>query len=508
MKKIQRIITLLIICALLMGIRPKSFALEDPELRSTDAMILMDLDTGNVLFEKNRDMHHSIASLTKVMTCLLAVEAVEKGQVTLEEKVTAGEDCHNGLEADSSTSGIQAGEIMTFKDLLYCAMVQSANEACNIIGTRVAGSIDAFVELMNQRAVELGCTETHFMDPNGLTNRDGNHYSTPNELTLIVREAISHPLFMEICNTAEYQVEATNVREGFTITNSNALISAGSIYGNQYLYEGAAGVKTGFTKPAGYCLISTCERDGIRLLAIVLGCNGDQTYTHADEYENFVDTRSLYNWAFSNFEYRNVLTAGEARKQISVMHAKNDEQAVLRPEKDVRLLLPKDINDEDIVIDDKVTNLNPLAPMDAGTELGTAVVYVRGEEVARVRLINNTDIPAQRGIYFKESLKRIFSAGWVKTVVIIMILAVAVYFLLLYRYRKIKRKHKLERQRAEAKRKEVEARRRAEEKAEQELSGERTRYYRTAETEKINPEARNMEQQDIDEIIRSLGLDK
>ena len=507
MKKIQSILTVFIICILLLGMIPPSYALEEPELRSTDAMILMDLDTGAVLYEKNRDMHHSIASLTKVMTGLLAVEAVESGKVSLDEKITAGDDCLKGLEADSSNSGIQPGEVMPFRDVLYCAMVQSANEACNVIGTRVAGSIDAFVEMMNTRAAELGCTDTHFVDPNGLTNRDGGHYSTPYELTLIVREALSHPLFAEVCNTAEYQVEATNMRESFTITNSNALISSGSIYGSGYLYDGAFGVKTGFTKPAGYCLISTCERGGIHLLAIVLGCNGELTYTHSDEYENFIDSRSLYDWAYSNFEYRTVLSAGEALQQISVEHAKNDETAILRAEKDVKLLLPKETSPEDIEIKVEVTELYPVAPMSAGTVLGTARVYVNGEEKAGVNLINSTDIQAARGIYFKESIRRIFSAGWVKTVVLIMLAAVAVYFVLLHRYRKMKRKHQLERQRSELKRKQAEARRKEELRAAQE-DGEKWTRITTAATERVNPELRDIEQQDIDEIIRSLGLDR
>ena len=514
MKKTRILTVIFLISLVLTGMVPSAYALEDPTLRSTDAMILMDVNTGSVLYEKNMDMHHSIASLTKVMTGLLAVEAVERGEVSLDEMVTAGQDCLTGLEADSSNSGIVPGEEMSFKDILYCAMVQSANEACNIIGTRVAGSISAFVDLMNERAQELGCKDTHFMDPNGLTNRDGDHYSTPYELSIIVREAISHPLFWEICNTASYDVPATNVREGFTITNSNALISAGSIYGSGYLYDGAAGVKTGFTKPAGYCLISTCERDGIRLLAIVLGCNGDLTYTHSDEYENFVDSRALYDWAYGNFSYREMLTAGEAMQQISVEHSKDGEQAVLRPADSMKLLLPKDVSEDAIEKKITVTNLNPIAPLEAGTELGYVTVYVNGENMGTVKLVTSNTIAVDKAYYFKESIKKILHSGWVKLLVFIIVLAVAVYFLLLYRYRKMQKKHRQERMRAEQRRRqEVESRKQfAEERARsrkkekvytEDEDDEPTQYYT-----KINPETRETEQQDIDEIIRSLGLDR
>ena len=511
MRKLKVFPILLLLIIIFSSARPAAYALEDPTLKSTDAMILMDLNTGNVLYGINTDMHHSIASLTKVMTVLLAVEAVEKGEVSLDEEVTAGEDCRNGLEADSSTSGIQPGEIMTFKDLLYCAMVESANEACNVIGTRVAGSISAFVELMNARASELGCKDTHFMDPNGLTNRDGDHYSTTYDLSIIVREAISHPLFMEICNTTSYDVPATNLREGFTITNSNALISEGSIYGSGYIYEGAAGVKTGFTKAAGYCLISTCEKNGIRLLAIVLGCNGQLTYTYADDYENFVDSRTLYDWAYANFSYRNILTEGEAVQQIQVEKAKNNEQAVLRPSESLKLLLPNDIDENSIDIRVNITDLNPTAPISAGTVLGYAEIYIDGEDYGKVNLITAESIELNRTMYFKEALNKIFSAGWVKIVIFIIVLAAAGYFILLYRYKKIQRERREQRIRAEQKRRRQEMQRKEAEDASPKKARKTVVYSEKDPTQyyaKIAPDKRDPEQQDIDEIIKSLNLDE
>ena len=135
---------------------PAACALDAPPLHSAKAVVLADMDSGRLLYELNKDEQRAPASLTKIMTVLLAIEAIERGEVTLDEMVTAQADCLAGLNTDSSTSGIQPGEIISYRDLLYCAMVHSANEACNILAHRVAGSVSAFVDLMNRRAEELG----------------------------------------------------------------------------------------------------------------------------------------------------------------------------------------------------------------------------------------------------------------------------------------------------------------------------------------------------------------
>ena len=255
MKKNKILPFLISICLLFSLFAPAASALDDPPLHSAKAVVLADMDSGRLLFEMNKDEQRSPASLTKIMTVLLAVEALERGEVSLDEMVTAQADCLAGLNTDSSTSGIQPGEIISYQDLLYCAMVHSANEACNILAHRVSGSVPAFVELMNRRAAELGCTNTHFSDPNGLSNE--NHYTTAYEMYLITREALEHPLFAEICNTRGYDMAATNLSQARSFANSNALITADSEYGSSYVYPAAAGVKTGFTQLAGYCLVST-----------------------------------------------------------------------------------------------------------------------------------------------------------------------------------------------------------------------------------------------------------
>ena len=210
MKKTRLFPLMLLLCLVLSALNPGAWALDDPTVPA-QAVLLADLDSGEILYEKNIHEQRSPASLTKIMTGLLAVEALDNGQCSMTDMVTAGQDCLTGLAEDSSTAGIVPGETMSFKDLFYCAMLHSANEACNVIGTYLSGSISAFVDRMNERAAQLGCVDTHFLDTNGLSN-DG-HYTTARDLYLITREALKHPDFMTACNTIYYDTEATNLSE-------------------------------------------------------------------------------------------------------------------------------------------------------------------------------------------------------------------------------------------------------------------------------------------------------
>ncbi|MBQ4651568.1 MAG: D-alanyl-D-alanine carboxypeptidase, partial [Oscillospiraceae bacterium] len=369
MKKFKFCPLLLLISPLFACASPAALALEDPQTQA-QAIVLADLDTGEIVYSKNMEQQRSPASLTKIMTVLLALEALEAEQCSMEDMVTAGADCLTGMSEDSSTSGIVPGEQMSFKDLLHCALIQSANESCNILATYLSGSIGAFVEQMNQRAAQLGCVNTRFVDPNGLSSEN---ITTAYDLFLITREAISHPDFMSICNTTYYEVPATNMSAMRPMYNSNALISAGSIYGSHYVYEGAAGVKTGYTRAAGYCLISTAEKDGLNMLAVVLGCDG-QLNAGIDEFKNFESSIKLYDWVFGNFAYRTVLTRDETVSKVNVELAKDGVQAELRPQNDVELLLPTDLADEDITVSVSLQQEKLVAPIAAGVVLGEAKI--------------------------------------------------------------------------------------------------------------------------------------
>lgn len=452
MKKFRIFSVILLLCLVFSCTAPCSFALDDPTLPA-EAVLLADLDTGEILYSKNINEQRSPASLTKIMTGLLAAEALDAGQCTMNDMVTAGQDCLTGLAEDSSTAGIVPGETMSFKDLFYCAMLHSANEACNVIGTYLCGSISAFVDRMNERAAELGCTGTHFLDTNGLSNE--GHYTTAYDLFLITREAIKHPEFMTACNTVYYDSEPTNMSAPRSMYNSNALLTTGGYYGDQYLYDGAAGVKTGYTRAAGYCLVSTAQRNSINAIAIVMGCKG-QLNSDANwdgQFYNFVSTIDLYDWLFDNFSYRTILEAATFGEKVHIDLAAGDGMTTLHPQGDVTVLLPNDVSDDEIDTRVRVFDEELVAPIKAGTVLGEVSVSANGRDYGTIKLVNNIDIEMSRIEYIKLCIRDFFTQTWVKVVIVIIALLILAYLFLVAQYRRLRRRHLRERRRMEAKRK-------------------------------------------------------
>ena len=395
-------ITLIIAVILLASLfAPAASALDTPQIPA-EAFVLADMDSGNILYEKNMTARRSPASLTKIMTGLLAVEAVERGDVALDDLITAPADCWTGMDWDSSNAEINPGEVMTFQDYLYCALVKSANEACNVLAVAVSGSIEAFVSAMNRRAAELGAADTIFSDTNGLASV--NHYTTAKDLFLITREAMGHALFAEAVDTLSYEIPETNRHAKRVLKNSNALMTMDGVYGDDYLYLPAHGVKTGYTSAAGYCLVSTAEKNGVRLLAVLLGCDGLLT-TGEDKYWNFIGTIRLYDWGFQNFSKRQILRYGEVVTSLPVQYAKDNMPAVLCAIDPVELLLPNDLDEKDIriVVDAEYKGLE--APIAVGTQLGRARVEISGQTYATARLAAAGEVERDTGSYLRGKME-------------------------------------------------------------------------------------------------------
>lgn len=247
-----------------------------------EAAVVMDLDSQTLLYSKNMDNVKYPASITKIMTTLLAIE-----NSSLRERVTFSENAIYGIERDSSHIGIRVGEILSMEDCLYGMMLESANEVCLAVAEHISGSVDAFVELMNQRAAQLGCTNTHFTNPNGLP--DENHYTTAHDMALIARAAYSLPMFRQLCQTQTYVIPKTNMcGEERWLNNHHKMLPEGI-----YAYDGCTGGKTGFTQAALNTLVTFAERDGRRLVCVSLRTNGRQIYA---------DTAALLDYGFQNFQ--------------------------------------------------------------------------------------------------------------------------------------------------------------------------------------------------------------
>ena len=247
-----------------------------------ESAVVMDLDSGVFLYSKNMDAVKYPASITKIMTTLLAIENSSPN-----ERVTFSKNAIYGIERNSSHIGIRVGEILSMEECWYGMMLESANEVCLAVAEHIGGSVDGFVELMNQKAAELGCTNTHFTNPNGLP--DENHYTTARDMALIAQAAYANKTFRQICQTQYYCIPTTNVcGEKRWLSNHHKMLPEGI-----YAYEGCTGGKTGFTQAALNTLVTYAERDGRRLVCVSLRTNGAQIYT---------DTASLLDYGFQNFQ--------------------------------------------------------------------------------------------------------------------------------------------------------------------------------------------------------------
>lgn len=382
-------------------------AAEAPDVQAKAALVV-DEKTGTIVYAKNEHQEMYPASLTKIMTALLVLRAVEAGELSLNEEITVTATAMEGLSVDGSTAGIEAGEVMTVENLLYCMLVVSANEACNILGERVSGSVSGFVEAMNAEAKELGCENTHFMNPHGL--HDDQHYSSAWDLYLITKAAMEFPMFMTICDTAAITIPATNLSPERSLRNTNYLISGRS---KDYLNPDAHGIKTGSHSQAGHCLVSSARRGSLGFISVVLGTERIKRDDGIWWTYSFGETNRLFDWAFSNFVYQTVLdesdVAGEAPVSLS-----QEDHVTLRPAEAVEILAPRDLDPESI---EKVITLDTdpaEAPIAEGDKLGTLSVRVDGKEQASVDLLAYTDVEASRLLVLWRDIKDFFAKTHVK----------------------------------------------------------------------------------------------
>lgn len=369
---------------------------------NAEAAIVVEANTKQVVYAKNTDKRMYPASTTKIMTALLAYE-----YGNLDDVITASSTAvnHSSLVSGGSTVGIVAGEQLTLRELLYCLLLPSANEVACILAEYVAGNVEDFVTLMNEKAKELGCTDTHFANPHGLTNE--NHYTTAHDMYCIAYEFAKQEELMEIANTTSITIEATNKSEERVLTTTNHLISTRTK--TDYIYEYARGIKTGYTSAAKHCLVSTAQNNGLYFICIVLGCPvaGTETVT------SFTDSKSLYQWAFKTFELKTIVKKGTAVTEAYVSLSDDKDSVVLETDRDITVLLQKEDYDESLLqIVPPETVVSLTAPVDKGAAVATAHVYYNGIDYGEVGLVTATsaklsefmDVSEKSVTFFKSTL--------------------------------------------------------------------------------------------------------
>lgn len=351
------------------------------ELKAKSA-ILMD-ENGVILFEK--DSHKSLppASVTKVMTLLLAVEAVESGKANLTDSVVTSE---NAWKQGGSQIWLEAGETMNFREMLIALAVVSANDAAVALMEHIYGSEEAAVAAMNDRAKELGLNNTHFANVNGLPIAD--HYLSAYDTALIVKEAVKHTLYMDVCSIKEYWL-----RDGKNwLVNTNKLL---------WWYAGADGLKTGWTEAAQYCFAGTAKRDGLRLIAVVFAA--PEPRSHLKE------SMKLLDWGFANFKAMPIVTKDQIVTQLKISKGTSNSLDLLA-DNDLQVLIEKG---EDSQIEKQlIAEQNAIAPIKKGDKCGELLILKNGKEYGRVALTAAQDI-GSAGFFdiFQFMLHNFFSAN-------------------------------------------------------------------------------------------------
>lgn len=378
------------------------------------AAVLVDPNTNEILYEKNAHDKMYPASITKVMTCLLTLEAVDAGKLTLDQVITAGASIHTGIGENASTADIKEGEQIRVIDLLYAALIPSANEACNVMAEAVSGDVASFVELMNQRAAELGMSDTHFANTHGY--HDDNHYTSAYDIYLMCQEAMKHETFRAIVSSKSYDLPATNLHtEPRTVHSTNALISNWNVTG--YLYSYATGIKTGHTPEAGYCLAAAATKEDRSLISVVMGCEREPGTSGSDGFTYFSESKRLLEWGFNNFSTQTILDSTKRDiPEIAVTLGKNTNYVTLEPQGEISALLPNDISTEDFTFTYTRNADSVEAPVEKGQVLGTITASFNGKEYGSLPLVASIDVEVDQLLYYVDRIQKFFSQLWVKIV--------------------------------------------------------------------------------------------
>lgn len=389
------------------------------------AAILMEANTGAILYSKNIEEALFPASITKLMTCLVAVE-----NCPLDEIITVNQSAIDANEPDGSHMSLIAGEQLTLEELLHGILISSANEACNVVAEHIAGSMDEFVNMMNERAAELGCTNTHFVTTNGLHSDD--HYVSAHDMALIAQAFYSHDILSRISGIADYHLEESAFHEEHYLHSKNHLLEGQSQY-----YEYIVGSKTGFTSKSRQTLVSCAERDGMRLICVIL--------MEESPYQ-FDDTIKLFDYGFSNFT---AITVSNYDNSYDINHsdffnAGNDifgsTSPIISMDNSSKIVLPNNLDfseTESLISYEGITD-NSLARIDytyKGMYLGSTTVTLTGnttpsftfDDPADSEGMGEADDPAD------SSAKNQIFVNIYRVLIAIVVIAVVIVLLLIGR---------------------------------------------------------------------------
>lgn len=388
-----------------------SFSFADAPDISAESAILIDAESGTVLYEKNSNQKMYPASTTKILTGIIAIE-----NGNFDQKVVV--DDESPYEVYGSHIALEPGEILTMDELIHSLLIESANDSALVIAKHISGSVEEFAKLMNNKAKEIGAVNSNFVNPNGLP--DENHTTTAYDLAMIARYAMKNPTFENIVSSYTYSIEPTNKKTEtrYLKSNNKLLYSTEKINVNgqnvTIKYEGADGIKTGYTDEAGQCLVSSATRNGQRFIAVVLHASGNNT---------FIDTHKLLNYGFENFSSEKVAFKNEFIKNIDVENG-DISIAVGIVDQDLYALIPKGKENEvkrNVNLPNKIK-----APITEGQVLGNIEYTLDDKSIGAVNIISAIEVN-QNPVYEVISPKgnnSLFKKWWFWLIIILILLRI------------------------------------------------------------------------------------
>ena len=394
------------------------------------SLYLENLDTEIAVYEKEAETRRYPASTTKIMTYIITAEHVEDFENTY---VTVKGDILHMLDGTgSSMAGLVADEKVSIYQLLCCLMIHSGNDAALVLADYIGqGDISKFVDMMNEKAEELGCENTHFVNPHGLN--DPNHYTTAKDMAIMAKYALTLPQFSEITNT----VISYCLGEDRYLLTTNHMIDASR--GGDYYYPYAQGIKTGSTgNDSGYCLVSTAVKDGYTYLCVAFGAPYEDE--NGERYDNgaMIDSKNLYKWAFSELEIKTIMDKNDLVKEINLNYAWNKDSIQLVPATSYSTILPDDVNISSI---DKTYDIPESidAPVKEGDKIGTVTLSYANQELVTIDLLASETVERSELLTAMDAFNKIVTSKWFIISVIAIIVLFIAYIIIATVYNKRKK---------------------------------------------------------------------
>lgn len=404
-KKLVALILTFLIC---FSLPVSAYQINDYEMHH-EAGMLISLDTGDVLYEKNADQKMYPAAITTLMTALVMVDNIKDLDST---NIKFSKTAYNRiLGTGAVVLSLKVDEELKAKDALAALLISSCGDVAYAIAEHVGGSIEGFVDLMNKKADELGLKSTHFTNPIGLHADD--HYSSAKDIYLLAKAAFQNNLIKEFASATRYTIGKTNMSDERVIVTSNLLISRNSSVFYSYADYG----KTGYTSEAKRCIVSVASYGDYSYMAIVLGAS-----TPGGVRYDCIDTANMYRWAFNNFKFQTLFEGNTPVAEAPVELSMETDHVALCFENGLKVLLPKGADSSTIRYEILLDKESFDAPIKKGEVLGKTDIYYAEEKLGTLNLVAADDVKANATLVILRGLKNFFTSGFMKVVYVIVIL--------------------------------------------------------------------------------------